>query len=91
MPQTLFIPLSERQRTVLNVVSEFLEQKRYPPTILEIQEGANLKNPGMAFKALHALQDKGYILRIKSKHRSVRLTDVGQEFIDGSRQLNLTI
>lgn len=91
MTGQLFLPLSERQRTVLSFVSEFLDQRRYPPTILEIQESAGLKNPSMVFKALHALEDKGYIQRTKSKHRSVRLTDVGRAFIDNSRQLTLII
>lgn len=89
MTESLFLPLSPRQLRVLEAISDYVAKKRYPPTIPEIQQDLGLVNPGMVFKALSALEDKGYIVRTKSKHRSIRLTDVGSEFLNSSRQLAL--
>jgi len=89
MQDLVLIPLSQRQRTILELLYQFLEQKYYPPTNSEIQEAAGLKNPGLVFKVLVALERKGYIHRVKGKHRSIRLTDTGIRFISESRQPDL--
>ena len=91
MAAPVFMPLSERQKVVLSVVVAFLREKHYPPTIQEIQVGATLGNPGLVFKVLTALEDKGYIVRTKSKHRSARLTALGDEFVNSGSQLSLRI
>lgn len=91
MTEPVFLPLSERQRLVLDVIVASLTQKHYPPTIQEIQTGAVLGNPGLVFKVLTALEDKGYIARTKGKHRSVRLTPLGETFVSSEQQLSLRI
>ena len=91
MAEPVFLPLSDRQRSVFQVIVSSLQEKHYPPTIQEIQNDAGLENPGLVFKALTALEDKGYIARTKGKHRRVRLTQLGTEYIESSRQLSLTI
>jgi SOS-response transcriptional repressor LexA len=91
MVELIFLPLSDRQKSVLRVVVASLDVKHYPPTIQEIQEGAGLGNPGLVFKVLTALEDKGYIIRTKGKHRSVRITELGTAYLESARQLSLEI
>ena len=69
---SILMPLTDRQETVLRLVLGFLERASYPPTIGEIQEGCELCSPGSVSRALDGLIRKGYLTREKGRHRGLR-------------------
>jgi Mn-dependent DtxR family transcriptional regulator len=85
------LPLTSLQTRVLAFVYDFIHRKLYPPTVKEIQEVLAISNPGTVYKALAALNKKGYIVKEKHIARSVRLTPLGEEVCAQSRQLNLEL
>jgi SOS-response transcriptional repressor LexA len=69
---TICLPLTDRQETVLRLVIQFLGRQGYPPTIAEIQAGCELCNPGSVSRALSGLIQKEYLIREKGRHRGLR-------------------
>ncbi|MBC8366074.1 hypothetical protein H8E52_01555 [bacterium] len=70
--ETICLPLTDRQETVLRLVIQFLGRQGYPPTIAEIQAGCELCNPGSVSRALSGLIHKEYLRREKGRHRGLR-------------------
>jgi repressor LexA len=68
------LPLTERQREVLEFIKDFAAENGYPPTVREI--GAHFGFvPRSVFDHLKALARKGYIRRRSSKSRSLEILD----------------
>lgn len=65
-------PLTKRQREVLNVIIKYQEQNGYTPSCSEIAEDLGICERSTASISLHllALEDKGYIARVKNKVRN---------------------
>jgi repressor LexA len=77
----MLLPLSDRQKQVLCEVLHFIRSHNYPPTIPEIQNSLQIKNPGAVHKNLSALERKGYIIRKKGQHRGLDLTPEAKELL----------
>ncbi len=65
--------LTSRQKAVLDVISNVMEERGYPPTIREIGERLGIRSTNGVNDHLKALERKGYLHREKSKSRAIRL------------------
>jgi repressor LexA len=81
----IYLPLTEQQNVTLKYIYDFMSLQNFPPTIKEIMLGAGFKNPGHVHKILFYLSKKGYITKIKNQHRSIRISELGKNFIQMSK------
>ena len=68
------IGLTNRQEIVLKKIFNFISEKKYPPTIRELEAELGLASPRGVTDHLKSLEKKGYIER-NSSARSIRLTE----------------
>jgi repressor LexA len=66
--------LTPRQEAILEFVTEFLEKRRIPPTVREIQEHFEFESTNAAVEHLTALERKGYLKRRRGVSRGIELT-----------------
>lgn len=66
-------PLSRRQKDVLQVIEEFLNNQGFPPSIREIANRLGLTGTVSVVQHLNALERKGYIKRSRSSSRGITL------------------
>ncbi len=59
--------LTERQKTVLNAIKEFILENGYSPTIRQLGETLRIANPSAVFKHILSLEKKGYLERVKGE------------------------
>jgi len=85
------LPLTELQSHVLSFAHEFIARKLYPPTVIEIQRGLNISNPGTVHKVLLSLQKKGYVTKERGMARGLRLTALGEEVCSQAKQMKLEL
>ena len=67
------LPITEKQRLILEYIADAIQEKEYPPTIQEIGAHFGIASTNGVYDHLAALERKGYIER-SSKARSIRLT-----------------
>ncbi len=67
------LPLTKRQREILDYLNEFIQQHGYAPSLEEIGRRFNLSSLATVHKHLTNLQDKGFIKRAWNRSRSVEL------------------
>ena len=65
--------LTDRQRSILDYLKEFLLDNGYPPTIREIAAHFEIRSPRGVQDHLAALEKKGYIRRAKERSRGIEL------------------
>jgi repressor LexA len=63
--------LTARQRTILDVIRDSVEQRGYPPSIREICEAAGLASTSSVAHQLSVLERKGYLRRDPNRPRAV--------------------
>ncbi len=82
--RTAVLPLTKRQREILDYLNEFIQQHGYAPSLEEIGRRFNLSSLATVHKHLTNLQDKGFIRRAWNRSRSVELvpTKVGVRAIE---------
>ena len=73
--------LTPKQRIVLNMIRDFMDEYGIPPTRMEIATELKFKSPNSAEEHLRALQKKGVVELIKSSSRGIRLKDSLREQI----------
>lgn len=78
----LFFPLTQQQKMVLDFILQFTGERQYPPTIAEIQSATGIRNPGLVYKVLHALERKMYITRNKGMPRGIFLAEAALSLPD---------
>ena len=59
--------LTERQKSVLRAIEDFLLECGYPPTVRQLGELLRISNPSAVFKHLLSLEKKGYLKRREGK------------------------
>jgi len=64
--------LTDRQRQVLDFVTDSIQEQGYPPTLREIGDQLGIRSPNGVFLHLKALEKKGYLVRDGGKSRSLR-------------------
>lgn len=67
--------LSSKQEEILNYIKECLLNKGYPPTVREICQAVNLKSTASVQSHLNKIEEKGYIIRDKTKSRTIEIVD----------------
>lgn len=67
------LPLTRRQREILDYLSEFIEQRGYAPSLEEIGRRFGLSSLATVHKHLTNLQEKGFIKRSWNRSRSVEI------------------
>ena len=67
------LPLTKRQREILDYLNEFIQQHGYAPSLEEIGHRFNLSSLATVHKHLTNLQEKGFIRRAWNRSRSVEL------------------
>jgi repressor LexA len=65
-------PLTDRQRAVLEYISQSIERRGYPPTLREIGEHMGIRSTNGVNDHLKALEKKGYLEREDLKSRALR-------------------
>ncbi|CAB4687896.1 MAG: transcriptional repressor LexA [Ilumatobacteraceae bacterium] len=65
--------LTERQRQILHVIEQAMQDRGYPPSVREIGEAVGLNSPATVHTHLKALQDMGFIRRDPSKPRAIEV------------------
>ena len=67
------LPLTKRQREILDYLGEFIQQHGYAPSLEEIGKRFGLSSLATVHKHLTNLQDKGFIRRAWNRSRSVEM------------------
>jgi len=67
------LPLTKRQREILDYLNDFIQQHGYAPSLEEIGRRFSLSSLATVHKHLTNLQDKGFIKRAWNRSRSVEL------------------
>ena len=67
------LPLTKRQREILDYLNEFIEHHGYAPSLEEIGRRFGLSSLATVHKHLTNLQEKGFIKRAWNRSRSVEL------------------
>lgn len=67
--------LTARQRKMLAVIKEFMEEYGYPPTIRQIGEAVGISSTSVVSYNLDVLQRKGYLARDPEVSRGLRLVE----------------
>jgi repressor LexA len=69
----LVLPLTKRQREILDYLNDFIQQHGYAPSLEEIGRRFGLSSLATVHKHLTNLQEKGFIKRAWNRSRSVEL------------------
>src|SRR5207249_12303040 len=69
----LMLPLTKRQREILDYLTEFIQEHGYAPSLEEIGRRFGLSSLATAHKHLTNLQEKGFIKRAWNRSRSVEM------------------
>jgi repressor LexA len=67
------LPLTKRQREILDFLNEFIQQHGYAPSLEEIGRKFSLSSLATVHKHLTNLQEKGFIKRAWNRSRSVEM------------------
>jgi repressor LexA len=65
-------PLTDRQKQVLDFISDSIQERGYPPTLREIGEHMSIRSTNGVNDHLKALERKGYLRRDDLKSRALR-------------------
>jgi repressor LexA len=78
------LPLTKRQREILDYLQDFIQQHGYAPSLEEIGRRFGLSSLATVHKHLTNLQEKGFIKRAWNRSRSVEMipTNSGGRSID---------
>jgi adenine-specific DNA-methyltransferase len=65
------IPITKRQKEVLDFIKKFLKKKKYPPTLEEIRDGLKLSAVSTIHQHIEALAGKGYLKKVGNNARAI--------------------
>lgn len=65
--------MTEKQRRIYHIIADFIERKKYPPTVREIGRLAGLRSSATVWKHLSNLEQLGYLKITKKKYRAIKL------------------
>jgi repressor LexA len=65
--------LTTRQREILLVIEQAMQDRGYPPSVREIGEAVGLNSPSTVHNHLNTLQKLGYLRRDPSKPRAIEV------------------
>ena len=82
--KTDYASLSDRQRRILNVISDAVMLRGYPPSIREIGDAAGLQSTSSVAYQLKQLEEKGFLRRDPNKPRAVDVRHLNTD--DGAKK-----
>ena len=65
--------LSARQQRILQFLKDFIDEKNYPPSIRDIQQGCAVSSTSVVDYNLKKLEEKGHIRRDREVSRAIEL------------------
>ncbi len=65
--------LSARQQRILQFLKDFIDEKNYPPSIRDIQQGCGVSSTSVVDYNLKKLEEKGHIRRDREVSRAIEL------------------
>lgn len=65
------IPITKRQKEVLDFIKKFIKKKKYPPTLEEIRDGLKLSAVSTIHQHVEALVEKGYLKKADNNARAI--------------------
>lgn len=71
--------LSDKQRRILEYISESTARRSYPPSVREIGEAVGLRSPSTVHAHIKALKEAGYLN--KDEHKTRALSIPGDSFL----------
>lgn len=71
--------LSDKQRAILKVIQEWIQDRGYPPTIRDIGSAVGISSTSVVNYNLNKLVELGYITRSKDVSRGIRLNNYVEE------------
>lgn len=77
--------LSNRQQMILDVISQSVRDRGYPPSVREIGDAVGLTSPSSVAHQLRTLQEKGYLRRDPNRPRAMEMVQ-GENSTDPQRQ-----
>jgi len=69
--------LSAKQQRIMEFLQDFIEDKDYPPSIRDIQQGCNISSTSVVDYNLKRLEEKGLIRRDREVSRAIELLESG--------------
>jgi repressor LexA len=69
--------LSAKQQGILDFLRDFIEDKDYPPSIRDIQQGCDISSTSVVDYNLKRLEERGYIRRDREVSRAIELLEAG--------------
>lgn len=82
--------LSPRQQTVLEIISRWIQEQGYPPTLKEMADELGVASRNSIVKHLTGLAKKGYIIWEENKARGIRIVEhMGLLDAEGEKSLPL--
>ena len=67
------MPLTRRQRQILDYLQEYIEERGYSPSFEEIARHLNVASLNGVYKHLRALEERGFIRRLSNQARSIQI------------------
>jgi len=68
--------LTERQKEIFNIIEDYIEDKKIPPTVREICKIAGLLSTSTVQGYINKLEKEGYISKEKGCCRSIRIKKI---------------
>ncbi|HOX29777.1 MAG TPA: transcriptional repressor LexA [Candidatus Paceibacterota bacterium] len=69
------IPITKRQKEVLDFIKKFIKKKKYPPTLEEICVGLKLSAVSTVHQHIEALAEKGYLKKVGNNARAIDINE----------------
>lgn len=71
--------LTEKERLLLDFITDFTRRNSYPPSVRDIQQGLGIKSTSTVHNYIGRLADKGVLNKSSGKSRSLRPSDLAPE------------
>jgi SOS-response transcriptional repressor LexA len=68
--------LTEKQHRILNIIKNYIDTKKIPPTVREIGEIAGLTSTSTVQRYINELEKEGYIFKEQGCNRSIRIKEI---------------
>jgi repressor LexA len=69
------MPITKRQKEILEYLKTFLLEEGYSPTLEEIADHFGLASLNGVYKHLKVLEERGFIQRLSNRARSIKIVD----------------
>lgn len=68
--------LTEKQKMILDIIKNYIDKEKIPPTVREICKIADISSTSSVQAHIDRLEKKGYIKKDKGCNRSIRIKEI---------------